>query len=43
MSILRHQNKYANFKVIAMNLEYGEEYILDLEERDILEMSEDAK
>jgi hypothetical protein len=35
VTIMRHKTKYANFKVIAMNAEEGEEFVLDLDEKDL--------
>eukprot|EP00347_Sterkiella_histriomuscorum_P013376 403364949 len=40
LSVLRHTSDALAFKLIAMNFHNGEEYILDLSERDLFELTE---
>ena len=39
VSLFRHIEKPLNFRIIAINFEHGEEFALDLEEHDLLMLS----
>lgn len=40
ISILRHDNDPLCFKILAVSTDTGEEYTLDLVERDLMELTE---
>ena len=40
VSVLRHKRDPMSFKVIAASQDMGEEYILDLDSRDLIELTE---
>ena len=40
VSVLRHKRDPMSFKVIAASQDMGEEYILDLDARDLIELTE---
>lgn len=40
VSILRHKYDPLKFKIIASSADQGEEYILDLQSRDLFELTE---
>ena len=40
VTVLRHKKDALSFKVIAINFEEGDEYVLDLNDRDLFEMTE---
>ena len=39
-SVLRHKQDPMSFKIMVMNLERGEEYVLDIKHRDLFELTE---
>lgn len=40
VTVLRHKRDPMSFKVIAASQDMGEEYILDLDSRDLIELTE---